>query len=267
MAYSFKGSISFGLVYIPVTLSVCVKKQDIGFNLLDKNTMTRVKYKKTGENAENELKPEDIVKGYEYEKGKYVVFDDKDFERLKTKKDKNITIEAFVDLKTIDPIYYEKSYYVSPLGAERAFLLLLKAMEAENRAGIAKTVLGSKETLIAIRVKDGQMLLSTLFFSAEIQAGPAKAINEELKPQELELAKSIIKNMEADFKPENYKDEYRERVQQAIESKIAGREIVTPKEENTGNVIDLMEALKLSLDKTQKPTLKKKTAVSTRKKA
>lgn len=121
MAYSYKGSISFGLVYIPVTLHNSIKENDIGFNMIDKKTMSRVKYKKTCADCEGrEVKQEDIVKGYEYEEGKYVIFEESDFEKIKTKKDKNITIEHFVKLDEDDPLYFDRPYYVNPTGAEKS---------------------------------------------------------------------------------------------------------------------------------------------------
>ena len=248
MAYSYKGSISFGLVYIPVTLHSAVKNNDIGFNMIDKKTMSRVRHKKTCEDCGGrEVKQEDIVKGYEYEDGKYVIFDDGDFEKLKTKKDKNITIDSFVPLDEVDPIYFDKPYYVMPTGAEKAFAVLLKAMEQENKAAIAKTVLGTKETLILIRAKDGQMLLNTLFFEEEITKNPSKDITEQGSDGELKMAKAIIESMSGEFEPEQYKDEYREKVQQAIEQKIAGKEIVKPKEKTTTTAASLMDALQQSL--------------------
>lgn len=253
MAYSYKGSISFGLVYIPITLHNCVKNNDIGFNMLDKKTMSRVQYKKTCADCEGrELNKEDIVKGYEYEKDRYVVFEDSDFEKIKTKKDRNITIQEFVDISEIDPLYYDKPYYVSPTGAERAYALLIKAMSEQNKVGIAKTVLGSKETLIAIRVRDGQMLLNTLYFNEEIQKNPAKDVSDVLDEKEVKLAVAIIDNMSSHFQIEKYKDEYRERVQSAIEQKIAGREIISPVEKRENRIIDLMEALENSLKSTNK---------------
>ena len=169
MSYSYKGAITFGLVYIPVTLNASIKNNDIGFNLIDKKTMSRVKYKKTCVDCDNkEVKNEDIVKGYQYEKDKYVIFTDKDFEKLKTQKDKNITISEFVNLNEVDPIYFEKSYYVNPVGAEKAFFVLMDAMEKQKKAGIAKCVLGTKETLILLRAKNGKMLASTLYFYDEV---------------------------------------------------------------------------------------------------
>lgn len=259
MAYSYKGSISFGLVYIPITLHNSIKENDIGFNMIDKKTMSRVKYKKTCAACDGrEVKQEDIVKGYEYEEGKYVIFEESDFEKIKTKKDKNITIERFVQLDEVDPLYFDRPYYVNPTGAEKAFSVLLEAMEQENKAAIAKTVLGTKETLILIRSKDGQMLLNTLFFEDEVTKNPAKDIKEKGSSAELKMAKAIIDGMTGEFNPEEYKDEYREKVQQAIEQKIAGKEIVSPKEKNTTTVANLMDALTKSLELTKRQKSTKK---------
>lgn len=257
MAYSYKGSISFGFVYIPVTLHKSIKNNDVGFNMIDKKTNSRVQYKKTCvECGGREVKQEDIVKGFEYEDGKYVIFEEKDFEKLKSKKDKNITIEKFVGLAEVDPIYFETPYYVVPAGAEKAFALLLTAMQEEGKAAIAKTILGTKETLIIIRAKDGQMLLNTLFFAEEVTKNPAKGITEKPNAAELKMAKAIIEGMSGKFNPEDYKDEYSQRVREAIERKIAGKEIVAPKESGATSVSNLMEALTKSLELT-KPKAKK----------
>lgn len=248
MAYSYKGAITFGLVYIPITLSLSIKEEDIGFNMLDKKTKSRVKYKKTCVDCQNkEIKNEDIVKGYQYEKDKYVIFTDEDFEKLKTSKDKNITIEMFVKLEEIDPIYFEKAYYVKPTGADKAFSVLLKAMETEKKAGIAKTVLGTKETLILLRVRDGVMLVNTLYFHSEVQKVP-QLEKTKISKQELDLAKTLITQMTGPFEPEKYRDEYHIRLKKAIKRKIAGNEIVEAKEEKEpAKIINLMEALQRSL--------------------
>lgn len=203
MAYSYKGSISFGLVYIPVKLHSSVKSNDIGFNMLDKKTMSRVRYKKTCEACEGrEVKQSDIIKGYEYEDGKYVVFETSDFEKLKTKRDKNITIERFVDLSEVDPLYFDKPYYVEVTGADRAYAVLVTAMQEEGKAAIAKTVLGTKETLILIRAKDGRMLLNTLYFQEEITNNPAKAVSVKASSAELSMVKQLIDSMSGEFNPE-----------------------------------------------------------------
>ena len=256
MAYSYKGAITFGLVYIPITLSLCVKEHDIGFNMLEKKTKSRVKYKKTCVDCNDKtVKNEDIVKGYQYEKGKYVIFTDEDFEKIKSEKDKNINIEQFVNLDEIDPVYFDKAYYVKPSGADKAYQVLLKAMESEKKAGIAKTVLGTKETLILLRVRDGKMLVNTLYFHSEIQAAP-EIETAKLSKQEISLAKNLIQQMSKAFQPEKYKDEYHIKLQKAIKQKIAGNDIVEEKKETKQvKIINLMDALQKSL-KTEKPKRK-----------
>ena len=253
MAYSYKTSLHFGLVYIPVTLHSAVKENDVGFRMIDKKTMSRVRYVKTCEDCGGKpVRQEDIVKGFEYEDGKYVIFEESDFEKLKTKKDKNITIEKFVDVAEVDSIYFDKPYYVVPTGAEKAFAVLLSAMQEEGKAAIAKTILGTKETLIMIRAKDGQMLLNTLFFAEEITANPAKELAAGGE-KELQMAKAIIGSMTGEFRAEDYRDEYRGRLQAAIERKIVGKEIVSPKEKGGNSISNLMEALTKSLELAQKP--------------
>lgn len=249
MAYSYKGAITFGMVYIPINLSLCIKEHNIGFNMLEKNTKSRVKYKKTCVDCNNkEIKNEDIVKGYQYEKDKYVIFTDKDFEKLKSQKDKNITIEKFVSLSEVDPIYFDKAYYVKPIGADKAYNLLLKAMKEEKKAGIAKTVLGTKETLILLRESDGKMLVNTLFYDAEVQKAPAIE-NKKITKQELDLAKTLINQMTDKFNPAEYKDEYYEKLKKAIKKKINGNEIVETKDETEPvKIINLMDALQKSLN-------------------
>lgn len=154
-------------------------------------------------------------------------------------------------------MYFETPYYVVPTGAEKAFAVLLKAMEEEGKAAIAKTVLGTKETLILIRAKDGQMLLNTLFFEEEVTKNPAKEITEKPNAAELKMAKSIIEGMSGKFVPSEYKDEYRQKVQEAIERKILGKQIVAPKDSKTATVSNLMDALTKSLELAQKSKTKK----------
>ena len=254
---SFKGAISFGLVYIPISLNVSVKENDIGFNMIDKKTMSRIKYKKTCVDCDNkEVKKENIVKGYRYEKDKYVIFTEKDFEKLKTPKDKNIDIIQFVSLEEVDPIYYDKSYYISPTSGEKAFNVLLSAMEKQNKAGIAKTVIGTKENLILLRAQNGKMLASTLYFQSEIQKSP-EVKKTKVEAKELKLATSLIDQMTAPFRPEKFKDEYNEKIKKAIKQKIAGKQIVQNKDAEPEKVINLMEALQKSLSSPKKSKSKK----------
>jgi DNA end-binding protein Ku len=247
LATSWKGSISFGLIYIPIGLQLAAGEESIGFNMLHKGCGGRINYKKVCSLCGKELVKEDIVKGYNYEEGKYVVMDDDEFELLKTPKNKSITIEQFVNLNEIDPIFYEKSYYVIPSGGEKAFELLKQAMSQENKVGIAKIVLGTKESLVALRVNNGNMLLNTLFFVSELRSAPAFPLGIAVAPAEVDMARTLINSMASAFQPETYRDEYQERIKEAIEQKISGQEIITSQQEQPGKVIDLMEALQASL--------------------
>lgn len=269
MAQSYKTAITFGLVFVPVTLHACIKSNDISFNTLYKKTGERIKYEKTCESCPHNISPEDIVRGYQYEKDKYVILTDEEIEKLKTKKNKSIEIESFVNLDEIDPIFFDKSYYVNPTSAENAFALILKALEQENKVGIAKTVLGTKEQVVAIRAIGGQMILNTMHFYDEIQASPVKKINEKINEKELSLAKMIIENMTEKFEPEKYKNEYREKLLDAIEAKLEGKQIKGEKEiVKPRNVINLMDALQKSIKQTAKPkkSTKKETNITQLKK-
>lgn len=262
---AIKTSISFGLVYIPVTLQNIIKNNNISFNLLHKKYKSRIQYKKTCPECKEDVNQSDIVKGYEYEDGKYVIFEDKDFEKIKSKRDKTVIIDKFIDIEQIDPIYYQKAYYVKPVaGAERAFNLLLKTLESEGKIGIAKTVLGQKDNIVALRARNGDMVLSTMYFEQEVQKNQFKNINIEVNEKELDIAKTIVKNMSSDFNITDYKDEYRDKLQKAIELKINGKNIVIPEDkERQYNAINLMDALEQSLkisknEDNKKITVKKK---------
>ena len=220
--------------------------------MLEKDTLSRVKYKKTCVDCDGrEITQSEIVKGYQYEKDKYVIFTDDDFEKIKTQKDKNITISQFVNLDEVDPVYFDRAYYVNPTGGENAFALLLQAMETENRAGLAKTVLGTRETLILLRVRKGVMLANTLYFHDEVQKSPRHEL-PACKQEELALAKSLIENMVQKFAPENFRDEYNERLRAAIDAKVAGKELEAPHETAPNNIINIMEALKKSVELTKR---------------
>ena len=263
MAYSYKTSIGFGLVYIPITLHNTIKNNDIGFNMLDKKTKSRVQYKKTCVDCNDKvLKNEDIVKAYEIEKGQYVIFEDEELERLKSKKDKNIIIDKFVSLEEINPIYYDKTYYVVPesKGAEKAFYLLKEVLKKENKVGIAKTMLGSSECVIALWVRDDNLLLSKLFFDEEVQHSPTGEIKQDISKQEVTLAKEIIKGMSGNFNPADYKDEYNARVKQAIKDKAKGKQIKQVDDDKTIKITDLMDALQASVQNLDKVVKIKKKA-------
>ncbi len=245
MAVTHKGAISFGLVYIPIALYTATQDNDVHFNQLHREDHSRIRYKKTCAHCGKEVTSNDIIKGFEYDKDKYVIVTEDDLEKIKTEKDKTIQILQFADLETINPIYYEKSYHTVPeTGGEKAFELLRTAMKEENKVAIAKTVMGNKETLLAIIPTQDNILVSTMFFDDDIKEIPKSFVKPELNEGELTMAKTLIQSMAKPFDPSIYNDEYQERLRDLIEQKIAGKEIVAAKEEEPSNVIDLKITVK-----------------------
>lgn len=248
MAVSHRGAISFGMVHIPVGLYTATQDVDIHFNQLCKEDGSRIKYKKVCAGCGKEVGTGDIVKGFEYEPGKYVTMTDDDFEKAKSEKDKTIHILHFTDLPNIRPIYFDKTYHAIPeQGGDKAFELLRRAMLDENKVAVAKTVMGTKEKLLALIPTDTGILIETLFFADEVKEAPKEAAHPEVNEAELQMAKTLIGAMVKEFEPEQYKDEYREKLLEIINAKIGGKEIVAPQEESH-SVINLMEALKKSLE-------------------
>ena len=263
---SHKGAISFGLVHIPVALYTAARENKIEFNQLHRDTHERIRYQKVrGDGIE--VKPEEIVKGYEHEKDKYIILEDADFEAIKTPADKTIQILHFADFQDIPTIYYEKSYYAVPdAGGDKAFELLRVAMSKANKVAIARTVIGSSETLLAlIPTRDG-ILAETLFFAEEIKPMPKAYHHPKLSEAELEMANMLICSMEKPFEPEKYTNEYQGRLREAIARKVAGQELVSPEPEPASNIINLMDALQASLER-QKTSGTEKPAPRTRRKA
>ena len=207
-----------------------------------------------------EVAPEDIIKGYEYEKDKYVVMTDDELERIKTKKDKTIHILQFAKMSEVNMIYYEKDYYAIPdAGAEKAYELLRQSLLMEKKVAIAKTVMGTNEKLLVLYpMKDG-MIVKTLFYNDEIAAVPKQVPKMKHSEQEIDMARMLIQNMTETFDATQYQDEYQARLKEAIMKKIQGQEIVVADTGAPDNVIDLMEALKKSLEQTKdSPKGKKK---------
>lgn len=253
MAVSHKGAISFGLVHIPVALHTATQDNDIHFNQLHKEDKSRIHYKKVCAHCGKEVATSDIVKGFEVSDGNYVMMSDDDFEKAKTEKDKTIHILHFTDLNSIRPIYYDKTYHAVPeTGGDKAFSLLRRAMLDENKVAIAKTVMGNGEKLLTIIPTEQGMLIETMFFADEIKEIPKEIQTVELSQAELSMAKTLINSMEQSFEPEQYHDEYQDRLKQIIEQKINGQDIVSPAPEKESNVIDIMEALKASIEQNKK---------------
>lgn len=261
MAVAHKGSISMGMVLIPIGLYKTTVDNDIHFNQLEKESKARIKYKKYCSHCGKEVSAENIVKGYEYAKGKYVVMTEDELERIKTKKDKTIHILQFAKMSEVNMIYYEKDYYAIPdAGAEKAYELLRQALLSEKKVAIAKTVIGTNEKLLVLYpLKDG-MIVKTLFYEDEIAAIPKQINRMKLDDNELDMAKLLIQNMTAPFDASAFQDEYQARLREAIQKKIQGQEIVIADTGAPNNVIDLMEALKKSVEMTGNNSDKKRKA-------
>jgi DNA end-binding protein Ku len=246
----WKGAISFGLVNISIKLYAATESKGLKFNFLHEPCLTPVKYEKHCPTCKREVKQEEIVRGYEYEKGRYVVLRDEDFERIPTNATKTINILDFISLAEIDPIYYDRTYYLEPTsGGEKAYALLQQAMEETGRVAVAKITIRNKESLAAIRVKDGCLLLETMFWpdeirqSALLQLSPIQLENEK----EVQMARSLIENLSAPFAVQKYTDEYREVLLKMVQAKIDNEEIVGVEPSAPGKVVDLMTALRESI--------------------
>jgi DNA end-binding protein Ku len=249
MAIAHKSAISVGMLYIPVGLYTTTKDISVNFNQLCKDTHERVKYKKICPSCNKEVKSEDIIKGYEYEKDKYVTITQDELEKVKTSKDKTIHIEHFAKITEIDQIYYEKNYYLVPeRGAEKAFELLRQAMLSQKEVAVAKTVIGTTEQLLVLYPTKESIIAKTLFYPEEVQSMPVTQTKTQVEKSELEMAKTMIESMTNKFDITAYHDEYQERLREAIESKIRGQEIISVDTGAPVNIIDIMEALKKTIE-------------------
>ncbi|MFT4145190.1 MAG: Ku protein [Mobilitalea sp.] len=245
-----KSVITFGMVAIPIAMYTATQDNDIHFNQLHKEDNSRVRYKKTCAHCGKEIKTEDIVKGFEYDDEKYVVVTDSEIEKIKTEKEKSIQILHFAQLNQISPVYYDKTYQAAPeVGGEKAFELLRAALMAEQKIAIGKAVMGTKDTLMAIIPREEGILISTMYYADDIKELQKPYAKPAVAEQELSMAKMLINSMDTPFDPEKYKDEYQIKLKALIETKISGKEVVAPENENDGKVIDLMEALRASVEK------------------
>lgn len=253
MAVAHKGSISMGLVLIPIGMYKSTIDNDIHFNQLEKESKARIRYKKYCSHCGKEVTAQDIVKGYEYEKDKYVIMTEEDLEKIKTKKDKTIHIIQFAKISEVDMIYYEKDYYAIPdAGAEKAYELLRQALLAQKKVAIAKSVMGTNEKLLVLFPTKEGMIVKTLYYHDEIAAVPKQIPKMQLEKNELDMAKLLIENMTKPFVAAEFHDEYQARLREAIMKKIQGQEIVTVDQGTEGgNIINLMDALEKSLELTQ----------------
>ena len=248
------GSISFGLVNVPVRAYTAVRDHDVHFHQIDKDSGARVRNRKVSEKTGHEVDADDIEMGFEVRKGRYVTFDKKELDELKPESTKAVEVTDFVELAAIDPIYYERTYWLAPGdGGEKAYQLLLSAMEDRERAAIGTVVMRNKQYLSAIRPLDGVLAMSTMRFADEVV--PRKDVDElpsrRSKPEAkaLRMATQLVDSLAGEWDPRQYHDTYTEELRQRIKDKQAGKELsVAAEKEPPAKVVDLMEALAASVE-------------------
>jgi DNA end-binding protein Ku len=249
----WNGSISFGLVNIPVGLALATQRQDVSFRTLHRECGTPIKQKRWCPVHERDVEPEELVKGWEFAKGQYVLVEESDLEAVALTRSQSIAILRFVHLADVDPVYFDRTYYLAPADADaqrRPYVLLLRAMEETEMAAVGKFVLWGKENLCLIRARNGALLLETLFFAEDVRS--KQEIEEvvgatEVQEAELQLAGQVISSLSGEWAPEDFANDYREDLKAMLESKLAGKEIVAPEPVAETPVIDLMEALRQSV--------------------
>lgn len=252
MRVIWKGSLGFGLVNIPIKLFTATSPKDVKFNYLHEKDMSTIAYARKCKLEDVEVATDELVKGYQYEKGQYIALAEKDFEALPPQYKKNINILDFVDLDQIDPIYYEKSYYLVPdESGIRAYSLLLNTMKRFNKIAIGKVVIRNKESLASVRVMEKALVMSTMFYADEINQLAFPELDNLPEPyeNEIKMAESLISLLAGDFDPQKYHDTYREALLEIIDQKIEGKEVFAPAKPKEERVANLMDALKSSVDK------------------
>lgn len=247
----WKGSISFGLVTIPIRLHSAIDEKSFKFNQLHGKDQGRIKMKRTCSVCHEEVPFDEIVRGYEYEKDHYVVLSEEELDRGLSSV-RSIDILKFVPADQIDPIYWQKSYYLTPdsSAAHKAYKLLSDALAGDERVAVAKIAFRDKEHLATLRVRDGVFVLETMYWPDEIRAAEMDELDPsvEVRDAELQMARQLIDSMTSDFEPAEYVDTYREKVEGVVQQKIEGKEIAVVEEVASGKVLDLMDALKQSIE-------------------
>ncbi len=249
----WRGAISFGMVSIPVKLFTATESKDISFRQLHRNDNARIRQLRWCSVEDQEVPYDEIVRGYEYAKDRYVILDEEDFEKLPLASKHTIELTAFVNADEIDPIYYEKAYYVEAEDAGlKPFALLIKALEEKGLTAIAQVAIRNKERLCALRHFEGRILLETLHYPDELRVrGLEPAESVEVSDAEMEMAFTLIEMLEQPFAPEQYGDEYRAALMTIIDAKLEGQEVVEAEQPTTAKVVDLMSALKASVEATK----------------
>ncbi len=255
MRPTWKGSISFGLVYIPISVYPATREEKLSFRQLRKTDLSPIKYKKVAEADMKEVPADQIVKGYEYEKGRYIVLSDEDFEKVRIESTHSIDITDFVDLDEVDPKFFYKPYFLeAQKGGEKAYALLHKALSGTGKIGIAKVVIANREYLAAVKPDGLFLVLELMHFASEVlKPEELNRPKTDLNDKELKMANTLIESMSSDWKPEKYRDEYRDAVMEIIETKAKNKQLPpapAPTPRST-NVVDLVKVLQESINRSQ----------------
>ena len=255
----WKGAISFGLLNVPVKMGSATQKENISFRQLHKACNTPVNQKRFCSKCNKEVAYEDIVKGFEYEPGKFVLVTNDELDALPIKSAKYMDIVDFIHIGEVDPVYFDKTYYLWPeKGGEKAYLILREAMRQTGRVAVAKVTLREKEHLCLIRLIGDTISVAMMYFQDEIRDTAELGIAQlsdavKVRPEEMDMAIQLVQNLTAEFQPEKYHDAYREELLKLIRAKVEGKQVVEPEsvEAPAGNVVDLMERLRQSVEATK----------------
>lgn len=249
----WSGTISFGLVSVPVRMFTATESKELRFHYLDKKDLAPIGYEKVRKDTGETVESDQVVRGFEIEKGRYVPLEDEDLDRLDVELTHTIDICDFVSLDEIDPIYFRKAYHLLPQdGAEKPYRLLVRALEETGKVGIAKVVIRNKQHLAALRPYDGVLVLETMYYADEIRKPENVDGKSQLRKAEVDMAKSLVENLSESFDPGKYDDTYRKELLDLIRAKAKGRKLPEPKEEEDAEVVDLMAALRESVERTKK---------------
>jgi DNA end-binding protein Ku len=261
----WRGTISFGLVSVAVRMFTATESKELRFHFLHKDDLTPIGYDKVRKDTGEHVDPEDIVRGFEVTKGQYVPLEDEDLDRLDVELTKAIDILDFVDLDEIDPVYFRKAYYLLPEdGAEKPYLLLVRALEETGKVGVAKVVIRNKQHLAALRPVNGTLVLETMYYADEVRKPEKVKAKGALRPAEVDMAKSLVENLSEPFDPEKYDDTYRKELLDLLRAKAKGKKLPEPQEEEGGEVVDLMQALRDSVERTKRSQSARKRAPARR---
>jgi len=249
----WSGTISFGLVSVPVRMFTATESKELRFHFLDKKDLAPIGYEKVRKDTGETVASEDVVRGFEIQKGQYVPLEDEDLDRLDVELTHTIDICDFVSLDEIDPIYFRKAYYLLPQdGAEKPYRLLVRALDETGKVGIAKVVIRNKQHLACLRPHDAVLVLETMYYADEIRKPESVDGKVDVRKAEVEMAKTLVENLSEPFKPDKYDDTYRKELLDLIRAKAKGKKLPEPQEEDEGEVVDLMAALRESVEKTKK---------------